>query len=124
MSRFLRILRKNPDKKLNILLDEDYEAIDFFKDKGFDINYVTLSFFRVCKTKKQMIKINKYAITYLNHCYEYSNEETESKKNFYLIKTLFEFLNKEYSGIFNPTSENLTKIQSLWPSWNKECSSI
>ena len=58
MSSFLRRLRKNPDKKLNILLEEDYKAIDFFKSKGFDINYVTLSFFRVCKAKKQMIKLN------------------------------------------------------------------
>ena len=53
MSSFLRRLRKNPDKKLNILLEEDYKAIDFFKSKGFDINYVTLSFLRVCKAKNK-----------------------------------------------------------------------
>ena len=60
MSSFLRRLRKNPNKKLNVLLEEDYKAIEFFKSKGFDINYVTLSFFRVCKSKKQIIKLNKY----------------------------------------------------------------
>ena len=38
MSSFLRRLRKNPDKKLNVLLEEDYKAIEFFKNKGFDIN--------------------------------------------------------------------------------------
>ena len=58
MSRFLRRLIEKTQlrvKKLNVfLLEEDYKAIDFFKNKGFDINYVTLSFFRVfCKAKKQ-----------------------------------------------------------------------
>lgn len=124
MSSFLRRLRKNPDKKLNVLLEEDYAAIEFFKEKGFDINYVTLSFFRVCKTKRQIIKINKYTMNYLNHCYEFSEDESASKKNFYIVKNLIEFLFKQYSGIFNPTEENVTKLQSLWPTWNKECSSI
>ena len=53
MSSFLRRLRKNPDKKLNILLEEDYKAIDFFKSKGFDINYVTLSFLEFAKQKNK-----------------------------------------------------------------------
>jgi len=124
MSSFLRRLRKNPDKKLNVLLEEDYEAIEFFKNKGFDINYVTLSFFRVCKTKRQIIKLNKYTMNYLKHCYEFSDEETESKANFYLVQNLIEFLTKQYSGIVDPTEENIMKLQSLWPNWNKECSCI
>ena len=56
---FLEDLEKNPNKKLNVLLEEDYKAIEFFKSKGFDINYVTLSFFRVCKSKKQIIKLKQ-----------------------------------------------------------------
>jgi len=124
MSSFLRRLRKNPNKKLNVLLEEDYKAIEFFKNKGFDINYVTLSFFRVCKAKKQIIKLNVNTMNYLNHCFKFSEEETTSKKNFYLVKSLCKFLSRNYYGIFNPSDENLSKIQSLWPIWNKECSSI
>ena len=124
MSSFLRRLRKNPNKKLNVLLEEDYKAIEFFKSKGFDINYVTLSFFRVCKSKKQIIKLNVNTMNYLNHCYQFSEEDTENKYNFYIVRTLCKFLNKNYNGIFNPSDENLSKIKSLWPIWNKECSSI
>lgn len=124
MSSFLRRLRKNPNKKLNVLLEEDYKTIDLFKSKGFDINYVTLSFFRVCKQKRQIIKLNKYTMIYLKHCYEYSDEESKSKENFYLVQNLIEYLQTQYSGIINPTEENITKLQSLWPIWNKECSCI
>ena len=112
MSSFRR-LRKNPNKKLNVLLEEDYKAIDLFKSKGFDINYVTLSFFRVCKQKRQIIKLNKYTMIYLKHCYEYSDEEPKSKENFYLVQNLIEYLQTQYSGIINPTEENITKLQSL-----------
>ena len=124
MSSFLRRLRKNPNKKLNVLLEEDYKAIEFFKNKGFDINYVTLSFFRVCKAKNQLIKLNVNTMNYLNHCFKFSEEETDSKKNFYLVKSLCKFLSRNYYGIFDPSDENLSKIQSLWPIWDKECSSI
>jgi hypothetical protein len=124
MSRFLRRLRKNPVKKLNVLLEEDYKAIDFFKRKGFDINYVTLSFFRVCKAKKQMIKLDVNTMNYLNRCFKFSEEETNYEKIFYLVKSLCKFLQGRYGGIISPNDENLSKIQSLWPIWNKECSFI
>lgn len=124
MSSFLRRLRKNTDKKLNILLEEDYKAIDFFKSKGFDINYVTLSFFRVCKAKKQMIKMNVNTMNYLNYCYYYSDEESGSKTIFYIVKNLCKFLNEQYGGIMTPSDANLRKLQSLWTTWTEECSSL
>ena len=124
MSSFLRRLRKNPDKKLNILLEEDYIAIDFFKSKGFDINYVTLSFFRVCKAKKQIVKLSTNTMNYLNYCYYYSDKNSENKGRFYLVKNLCKFLNKQHDGIFTPNDANLRKLQSLWSSWDEECSYI
>lgn len=124
MTSFLRRLRKNPDKKLNILLEEDYEAIDFFKSKGFNINYVTLSFFRVCKAKKQMIKLSVNTLKYLKYCYYYSEKDSNSKIRFYIVKNLCKFLHKQYGGIFTPNDANLKKLQSLWPSWTEECSSL
>ena len=38
-------------------------------------------------------------MNYLNHCYQFSEEDTENKYNFYIVRTLCKFLNKNYNGI-------------------------